>query len=90
MEIIQPLGSSGHAGAALEVLTAATDEAEVDSQSAQVVESVLTGSTYLVVVRVDAKVTVVVSSTEVQSPHVVVPVEAGSTGALVAQSAHLS
>lgn len=75
------------------MLAAATDdaeEAEEDSQSPQVAESVLTASMYFVVVLVEAKVTVVVSSTELQSAHVVVPVEAGSTGALVAQSAQLS
>lgn len=61
------------------MLAAATDEAEEEPQSAQVVESVLTGSTYLVVVSVEAKVTVVVSSTDDQSPQVVESVLAGLT-----------
>jgi hypothetical protein len=80
------LAGAGQADDALEVLAAATGEEEL--QSAQVLESALTGSTYLVVVRVEATVTVVVSSSEVQSAHV--EVEAGSTGVLVDQSAQVS
>ena len=99
-------GQAGEAGAAeLEVLAAATDEAgdqvlagatdEAEDgdelQSAQVLESVLTGSTYLVLVTVEAWVIVVVSSTEDQSPHVdSVPDVVESTGAVEDQSIHVS
>ena len=63
------------------VLAAATGTAPNDSQSAHVEESVLSGSTYLVVVLVEATVTVVVGST--QSPQPVVAVDVGSTAAQV-------
>jgi hypothetical protein len=92
METTQLWASADQARAALEVLAAATEESEVETQSAQVDDSVLTGSTYFVVVRVEARVMVVVSSTAVQSPQVPVSlsVVAGSTGTLVDQSPQVS
>ena len=77
------------AATGVEVLVAATGTEE-DSQSAQVEESVLTGSTYLVVVLVDAIVMVVVASSELQSAQVDVLVVAGSTGVTEDQSAQVS
>lgn len=84
-----PVDSAATGIAHDEVLAAATDSEE-EVQSAQVLDSVAaTGSTYLVVVRVEASVMVVVCSSDDQSPQVVVSVETGFTGEVEAQSAQV-